>query len=501
MSECLEQAKNFIKKSEYIQALNILEKLILKYPNRDDIAFELAKVYFFLKRLKDSEKLFFRIKEFSFYSSIFLAKIEVERKNYDKALSFLLEEKKCNMEILSEMAHIYKILADNKNLISIYNEILKLDPKNKQIKFELFKIYQLSKETEKEALDIALELVEDNSLTLRSRNIILNFIEYAMNKVVLKSVPPAIIVSLTSNCNLKCVMCGSYNFDWTISEKLEKEIIDLFPVIQEITYAGGEPFLYKNFEKMLDLGYKNNVCQRIITNGLFFNEDIADKLLKYNVQFHISVDAPNKKIYESIRKGANFDVLVKNLLMFKNKAYNKNSDLFLNCVVMEENYKYLEEMISFAKEFGFKKVFFLALNDKSVYSAEILEHIKNNIEVYYNIAKNKNIIIESPLLEFLSGTNTTKDICLKSDDEFICRLPWQRFFIKYDGKSLPDCVCFANSDGLLQNKTIMEVWNDDSFVNARKVISEKKHSLNCNKECLSGLFSKKYTMMYDRKIK
>lgn len=496
----LEIAKDRIKEQKYIEALNILKELSKK-DNGNDVVFEIAKTYFFLKNFEKAQGLFNKLlnSNFSLHSSLFLAKIEIYNNNLNKALEILLKEKHYNnTELLLEIAHIYELLEDKNNMLQIYEKILDIEPNNIDVKFKLFTIYQSTQNTQK-ALITAKSLLNDKSLNLRRKNSILNYIEYITKQSVLKSVPQILFVSLTSKCNLNCVMCDSKTFNYKLTKKAEKEIINLLPKIQDITWCGGEPLLYDNIENLFDLAYKNSVNQVIITNGLLLNDNIINKLIKYNIITHISIDAPNKELYEKIRKGSNFDILINNLLILKNKIKNIKFDLHLNCIVMKENYKHLEDMIFFASKFGFTKIFFLALNSRENYD-EIIEYLKKKIPTYYNLAKKYNITIESSLFDFLT-TKKDKRVDNSTLNNLYCKLPWIGFYITYSGMVKFSCICdIFESNSLLKGNTILDIWNNEKIVKIREQIINNKNKNLCE-NCINGLYSWEYRSYYKKNIR
>jgi hypothetical protein len=48
------------------------------------------------------------------------------------------------------------------------------------------------------------------------------------------------------------------------------------PYLEKIIWMGGEVFIYKGFEEMLDVGYSNNLFQEITTNAQNISESMAE---------------------------------------------------------------------------------------------------------------------------------------------------------------------------------------------------------------------------------
>ena len=153
---------------------------------------------------------------------------------------------------------------------------------------------------------------------MKTTNYILNLNELLSNKTKLKSKPQILQIFLSNICNLDCIMCcnkttvkreKAFSLDYKTIEK----IILTNSQLLVIEWLGGEPTLYPNFEKLLDLANKQNIKQVLVTNGSLLNKKIINKLIEYNVDVTISMDAPIKSLYEKIRRGGDFNRLVNNL--------------------------------------------------------------------------------------------------------------------------------------------------------------------------------------------
>ena len=115
----------------------------------------------------------------------------------------------------------------------------------------------------------------------RFDNILLNEYEIAERKIILKSKVRRLYCAVTSFCNIKCIMCDIAKHKWELPEKMIDEIIGLMPYLENVMWQGGEVFLYKHFEKLMDGAHLNRVNQEIITSGLLLNENIINKLKSF----------------------------------------------------------------------------------------------------------------------------------------------------------------------------------------------------------------------------
>lgn len=164
------------------------------------------------------------------------------------------------------------------------------------------------------------------------------------------SFPIHIDIESTNFCNLKCSMCphaienfemakGFFDFD------LYRKIIDegaargLSSVKLNIR---GEPLLNKRLPEMVAYAKQKGILEVMFnTNGLLLTPDKTRELVAAGLDYLIvSIDGDTKATYDAIRKGGDFDTLVKNLEFFvahrKEKRLQKPL-IRLQYVEMEEN--------------------------------------------------------------------------------------------------------------------------------------------------------------------
>jgi MoaA/NifB/PqqE/SkfB family radical SAM enzyme len=225
---------------------------------------------------------------------------------------------------------------------------------------------------------------------VKYKNIFLNEIEILQNKVVLKSKPRELDITITTRCNLRCIMCDIHELsDYIIDDKMYIYIKNTLPYLENIIWKGGEVFLYNKFYEFINLASQYNVRQTIITNGLLLTDDYVKLIAQYQIELVISIDATDKKTYEKIREGANFNVLINNLKILE-KYYGQNN-LFkykMAVVVMSINYNQIEQLINFAILHKFESIHFQACtNCKNKYL--LLQDLKKK-EVIEQIEKYKN---------------------------------------------------------------------------------------------------------------
>lgn len=171
-------------------------------------------------------------------------------------------------------------------------------------------------------------------------------------------------------CNLKCRICFATNSTkwireakddfgynaaeyFLLPEKNMNAIFEWLPHITELTFAGGEPFLYKEFEQLLDrcieTGAAENTGILINTNATIYKPTIIDKLKYFKrVVLTLSIDDIEER-FEYQRTGANWQQVKENLALFENNCgVHKGNNVVCHicCTVSNLNIFYLPEIIA-----------------------------------------------------------------------------------------------------------------------------------------------------------
>ncbi len=143
---------------------------------------------------------------------------------------------------------------------------------------------------------------------------------------------PLLHLEAATNCNLVCTMC--YQSDERLKELIKEQKVKTMPwelftkVVDEayehgcrgMVFAGrGEPTINPRFTDMLRYCHEKGVLHlKFNTNATYLTEKMAREWLSMNACLIIvfSVDAGDKKVFEEIRIGADFDKVKANVEMF-----------------------------------------------------------------------------------------------------------------------------------------------------------------------------------------
>ncbi|MBN2776080.1 MAG: radical SAM protein [Bacteroidales bacterium] len=182
------------------------------------------------------------------------------------------------------------------------------------------------------------------------------------------SLPSEIIFELDNTCNLECVMCheefsssiakakGLKNIEHPYDKEFLKQLEKYIPTLKVAKFLGGEPFLISIYYEIWDLIIElNPKCKiNLQTNGTVFNEKVQSYLDKGNFYIGVSIDSLKADTFESIRKNAKLDKVLKNLDNFIAISKEKNNYVNLSVCPMQQNWDEIPEIVEFCNK---KKIF------------------------------------------------------------------------------------------------------------------------------------------------
>ncbi|MBE3092244.1 MAG: radical SAM protein [Actinobacteria bacterium] len=179
--------------------------------------------------------------------------------------------------------------------------------------------------------------------------------------------PTLIVLEITNECNLECIMCPRNKMTRPIGvmqEHLYRKIVDDISVhspndTQLWLAFMGEPLLLK--EKIIEhIQYavgKGLTNVNLNTNLVSADKDLCFALIKTQLnRIIISLDSATEETYNKIRKGGNFNRVLENinyLLESKETLETKKPVIIIQYIVMDENEHEVEK---FKEIFKNKKV-------------------------------------------------------------------------------------------------------------------------------------------------
>lgn len=275
--------------------------------------------------------------------------------------------------------------------------------------------------------------------------------------------PKILEVQFHNKCNSNCLICPykdmNYNYEKMSKELFEKFLseIDENKLKRIIPYLNNEPFLstdFINMVKMIRNKFKKIEIE-ISSNVSMIKEIDIVEMSKLNItELRLSVFGYEKSTYNKMMPCLNYEKTFEKLQMIS--SVMKDSNTIISIVMIDNgeiNEQEFIDMKFLCDKLGFKfeRWGFLDRSDNVTYNS-------NNI---YN--------------ENVSSCEQNR--------------PLERMHILSDGRVIFCCQDWSHSliVGNINNNTISEVWNSETFINARKSLYDKeKDSPMICKKCKLG---------------
>lgn len=327
--------------------------------------------------------------------------------------------------------------------------------------------------------------------------------------------PLNITLDLTYDCNLLCGFCflnflpnfrNENRTDYLSYHEISTLVKSVKVKNTSFFLTGGEPLLRKDLLKIINEIKVHGFRCGLFTNATLLNSDIADQLIKSNLNYLLfSLDGP-EKIHDRLRGvTGSFEKTYRNIEYLTSRRKNSKPKVIMNSLILDENQNYLLEMIDIAKNlkvdcvaFDFLtfltgnnlkthqdsfKSFFPKDNFKSLvfvkdFKQEDFSYLIKKIYALKKYAKLKKVRI------FFKPDLNRKELkgWFNSEFNFIrrCIYPWNVVRISPYGDIYP-CAAFYIKIGNLRDNTLEEIWNNKKFINFRKLLRGGKIQSGCNR--------------------
>jgi len=310
----------------------------------------------------------------------------------------------------------------------------------------------------------------------------------------LRALPLSFHFEVNDICNLKCPMCARQtdyvpkntgNLDPSIVRRIRKWL----KRAQYVGLAGnGEPFLHPQLFDILDDIRHAGSVPSIITNGTLLTPAIQERLIAFGPSIlNISIDAATKNTFESIRAGANFNIILNNLDSLVSLKKIKKTPFpiinFLSCV-MKNNKTELMGIIHLAEKFGVPKVIFQTVFPFTDYGRENmlrdLDEINQAVEPAIKRASELGIeAVIAPLFFSLEKRLKHAGETLHPGAHLFCENIWQTMHVGVNGDVRFCCYWTGKPIGNLAEKGVPQIWNHPEFINLRSTISRGEIPTDC----------------------
>ena len=321
---------------------------------------------------------------------------------------------------------------------------------------------------------------------IRSQNRALNIDEFEKGKLVLSSMPRALFVELTQNCNLNCPYCKGedtqkYRPDLNMQPELFSSVAEkLFPTAELVDLRGsGESTILKDFSKYVEITTDFGVQIRIVTNGMNPNPSIWEQLMASGAIIGISCDTADPKMFSGIRKGGNLNRLiktVKTITKYRNLYSVPVENVYFTCVVSLKNINTLPELIKLAKDLHLSKIILFPVSLPQSHPWNLKRDIPSvvkGLESAFKISNSLNLTLQL-------GAAFDESLRIEKDLKSKCLNPWTYLLIDYSGRVGFCDHLIGNSRFTFDSfyeKEFDNIWNGWKFKWLRRTHRKGKPSL------------------------
>lgn len=294
-------------------------------------------------------------------------------------------------------------------------------------------------------------------------------------------------------CNYRCLRCfqseemhkNGAELDFAIMEKIEH----VLPSVKSIYFTGGEPLLYHEYDRMLDMLQKYRCDLSISTNGALLSGKRLEMVAKTMRTVKISIDAATPDTYARIRRNGDFSRVVRNIIALQKRKI-ENGVLFpevhFSMVAMKSNVAELSKLVVLAHNLGVTRirVGHVAINgSQGDIVDESLQYHKeySDLHMMKAAAVARELKVELILPSLFSRSmddamkRTTNAACY---DTGVCIEPWEYLLIEADGKTGICCSNAVAADNIT-DKSFDEVWNSMTAQRIRRGLNTDKEPPEC----------------------
>jgi molybdenum cofactor biosynthesis enzyme MoaA len=174
-----------------------------------------------------------------------------------------------------------------------------------------------------------------------------------------------ISINIDQSCNLRCPSCrkdaimlgpgdNQYDNKLRATEHLVSLLEKFTQPCRIIMCGNGDPLASSIMRPLIHkFKPKPNQWIKLFTNGLLLRKQLTDNpVLEHINEYLISIDAGSAEVYEKVRLGGKWEILLDNF-KFLQTAARAGANISVTLVVQQANYMDIENYCNLAVEYGF----------------------------------------------------------------------------------------------------------------------------------------------------
>jgi len=331
-------------------------------------------------------------------------------------------------------------------------------------------------------------------------NTVLSGVDRVVPRARMLARPMRIHISINDYCNLRCPHCLRHVEGVKVNQNALnasdlKRLEPWFDSALYVALAGlGEPFLQKDLFEVMDLVHRHGATVSLITNATLINEAAARRLCgPMPTILNLSIDAATPAVFERVREGAKFSVVLENLdrlVRIKRETGAIFPILSINMTLLRDTLEEVEGVIDLARRWGVgeivaQPVMFLpdspdrsqAVTNRE--AQEALMRARNRAREagvrlrYQPVGQSLDTLADDRRAGYDFGPETAylhADKALPGAQRFFCPNLWNQMNIEVFG-DMPYC-CMADFGllGNIRDTAPARLWNHPDMVRLRERI-------------------------------
>ena len=211
----------------------------------------------------------------------------------------------------------------------------------------------------------------------------------------LQLVPEGLWISITENCNFKCVGCymeGLFKKTYLSVDELKLMLDGNDAKFDYISLTEGEAFLHPTLCEIIEYCKEHHPEAKVdlVTNGSVAIRGKYRRAISLIDSLGVSIDGARKETYESIRRGGNFERFLANVreIVAVQKETGSPAAIEFSFTAMTTNIGELPDVVRIAADVGIKNVYVqpMEMRDQEIIDRVGPYHIDNMpIEDVYRI--------------------------------------------------------------------------------------------------------------------
>ncbi len=306
----------------------------------------------------------------------------------------------------------------------------------------------------------------------------------------LEPYPRFLEVEATQACHLKCIQCENTYWDepkTMLSFDDYKRIVDQFPDLVWCSPNGlGDPFLNKDFWRMLEYDKSRGTCGEIYSNTSLLKPSDMGRFVDLGLEyFKFSIDAATKETYEKVRVGIDYDVVIDNLVAlheWKLKRHSIFPKIHIHYLVMKDTVGEAKQMLDFLHS--------LKIDVDEIMYSRLLHNFPEIKEQYIEFPPTLGVELQEYGRKLGIKVTFNEDSVVDKPPANEC-LAFQMPYIFPDGTVIP-CCCMNeqnrrqwqrdNSMGNIFQTSFREIWYGERYNKLRRLLREG-HIIDASPMC------------------